>query len=317
MASTSSVHVEGAWCPPGHEMSDCEVVFLGDSLFRYLSQHIPLKVSDLKPAVYFRSGAKVEDLRGGSAWDMISQKTRMCVVHVGTNDLKNPSVSVFDVLAHLKLVLADLHKQNPELEIFISSVLPRGLNLRDEHTSFSIMTQRLEQLNFRISKFNQLLMELTQTLSHLHFVNNDAKFWLAGQGVQTHLLAKDGLHLSPRGVSTLAKTLVSEIEAFQLPARVPQSLSPEPESHVSSLGCPSHGSEVDEYPPLPKPACMGSDDSRSPYVITDPSLIVSKADLVKVCPWAAMIERLCDRERKVAHCWFFITHILWSKATVT
>ena len=81
-----------------------------------MSQHIPSSVDELVPAVYFRSGAKVEDLFRGSAWDMISQKTQVCVVHVGTNDLKDPVSSVFNVLEIFK-VLAGI--QSPEMEIFI------------------------------------------------------------------------------------------------------------------------------------------------------------------------------------------------------
>ena len=269
-------------------------------MFRYLSQHIPARVKDFVPAVYFRSGAKVEDLFGGSAWDMISQKTRVCVVHVGTNDLKNPTKSVHSVLEHFKVILTELHKKSPELEIFISSVLPRGLNLWDRNTPVPIMSQRTEQRNSKLSKFNQLLWEFTLTESHLHFVNNDVEFWPTGQCLQTHLLAKDGLHLTERGVISLTETLVSMVEASQLDHRltVPFAESKERESHVDSLEYSSVGSESYDYPPLPQSACVGSTDS--PYVPADPSLIVTKADLCKGSPWAAMLQRVNERDHKVA-----------------
>ena len=140
---------------------------LSDSLFRYLSQHIPARVKDFVPAVCFRSGAKVEDLIGGSAWDLINQKTQVCVVHVGTNDLKNPCRSVDSVLEHFKIMLAELHKKSPELEIFISSVLPRGLNLWDRITPVPIMSQRTEQLNSKVSKFSQSCLNRIGIKPHL------------------------------------------------------------------------------------------------------------------------------------------------------
>ncbi len=78
-------------------MSECEVLFLGDSMFRYLSEHLSEQVSDFVPGVYFRSGAKVEDLFGDqNAQELISKKTRACVIHIGTNDLKSPSSSVLE-----------------------------------------------------------------------------------------------------------------------------------------------------------------------------------------------------------------------------
>ena len=290
MAGSIGCFSEGAWCPPGHKLSDCELVFIGDSLFRYLAQQIPSQINDIVPAVYFRSGAKVEDLFGGHVSNMISQKTRVCVVHVGTNDLKDSSKSVPTVLEQFKVMLVDLHKTKPEFEIFISSILPRGLNLWERNASFPIMSQRTEQLNRKVAKFNQLLWEFTLTQSYLHFVNNDVEFWPSGQGVQAHLLAQDGLHMSKKGVCTLAETLVSEVEAFQLNARS-QSLFRETESQVCSL------EHQDDYPPLPQSVCVGGTDS--PYVISDPSLIVTKTDLCKVSAWA-MLQRVSQRKQKVS-----------------
>ena len=52
-------YYEGAWCPVGQKMSDCEVMFLGDSMFRYMAEQIPAQVHSFVPGVYFRSGAKV------------------------------------------------------------------------------------------------------------------------------------------------------------------------------------------------------------------------------------------------------------------
>ena len=122
---------EGAWCPADQKMSDCQVLFVGDSQFRYLSEHIPDKVNNFVPSVYFRSGAKVDDLfQDLSALD-VSQKTRACVIHVGTNNLKVPTVTAPQVLADFQYVLADLVEMIPDSEIFISSVLPRCVDQWD------------------------------------------------------------------------------------------------------------------------------------------------------------------------------------------
>ena len=122
------------------------------------------------------------------------------------------------------------------------------------------MSQRIEQLNSKIAKFNELLKNLALADSHVNFVTHDEEFWPLGQCVQSHVLAQDGLHLSKRGVVTLAKTLLSKVEVFQLSVRSEraQACTPdEPQNPDSSEQAPSVGSDSqdEEFPPT-TPSCL-------------------------------------------------------------
>ena len=56
MLDISLRYKEGAWCPVGQKMSDCEVMFLGDLMFQYMAEQIPAQVQSIVPGIYFRSG---------------------------------------------------------------------------------------------------------------------------------------------------------------------------------------------------------------------------------------------------------------------
>ncbi len=302
---------EGAWCPNGLDMKDCELMLLGDSMLRYISEHIPERVGGFVPGVYFRSGAKVDDLfEDHSAQEFISKKTRACIIHIGTNDLKTPSSCVSRTVDSLKDLLGQVQNKSPECEIFISSIIPRSRNHWNK-SPFRIVAQQVAQINCKISEFNQIVSKFCTTNSHLHFVDHDKEFWPEGQSVSGHLLARDGLHLSSSGVSTVAKTLLNTVETFQFlrsKDETSQFQASEPLSSVvdQSKPCnltneenaPPVGSDVDvEYPPLPHPVGKGS--TASPYSPADPALVVTRADLIKISPWAAMLHRVSQRKQNL------------------
>ena len=299
---------EGAWCPVGQKMNDCEIMFLGDSMFRYMAEQIPAQVQSFVPGVYFRSGAKVEDLYEAHH-EFVSQKTRACVIHFGTNNLKHPRISVTKVFDLYKDVLAAVREESPECEIFISAVIPRGINKWVGDAPY-VMAQKIGQLNNKISKFNKLLGSLCTSESHLHFVSHD-EFVSVDNSVQTQLLARDGLHLSKSGVSVVAKTLLNHLEAFQfppnkvevsqLPADNQSVVEDQQNSYVGDLDHAPLGSEDtlgSDFPPLSPPARVGS--TASPYSPLYPSLVVTREDLHKVSPVAAMLHRVSQsRHEKV------------------
>ena len=99
-------------------------------MFRYMAEQIPAEVQSFVPGVYFRSGVKVEDLYEAHH-EFVSQKTRACVIHFGTNCLKHPKISATKVFDLYKDVLAAVREESPECEIFISAVIPklRGINI--------------------------------------------------------------------------------------------------------------------------------------------------------------------------------------------
>lgn len=197
---------EGAWCPNGVTMTESEILFIGDSMFRYLHQHLPIRVNDLTPAVYFLSGGKTGDLfQGDHAGGFVSQKTRACVIHVGTNDLKTtPVVKVFE---SYRKVLADICEDS-ECEIFVSSVIPRCVDQYVSKPSTG-MTQQLTELNEDISYLNEMLKALCELNNRLHFLCHDHLFWSTDGVVQSHLLARDGLHFSREGIKAVTRNLVT------------------------------------------------------------------------------------------------------------
>ena len=194
---------------------DCDVVFVGDSQFRYISEHISNANPNFVPNVCFRSGAKVEDLSTDHIAHLFSQITHACVIHVGTNNLKSVYASPSSVFLKLKAVLADIAKMSPKCEIFISSVIPRNVDNWDETTDISTQRHRIKIINGLIQKYNELVCSLCKVNAHLHFVNHDEVFQPNGQGVQSHLLARDGLHLSKRGIGLVAKALLNSLETFK------------------------------------------------------------------------------------------------------
>ena len=291
-------YYEGAWCPVGQKMSDCEVMFLGDSMFRYMAEQIPAQVHGFVPGVYFRSGAKVEDLCEAHH-EYVSQKTQACVIHFGTNNLKQTSVSVTEVLDLYRDVLAAAREESPECEIFISTVIPRSINKWDNDAH--VMAQKIGELNDNISKFNKLLRSLCTSESHLHFVSHD-EFFSVDNSVQTQLLARDGLHLSKSGVSVVAKTLLNHLEAFQFPtnkvevSQLPANQSVVEDQQNSCVGdldnapLGSEDSLGSDFPPLSPPARVGS--TASPYLPLYPSLVVTREELRKVSPVAATLHKV-------------------------
>ena len=210
--SASKVSVtECVRCPVGYEINECDVVFVGDSIFKHLYQYLLKVVDNLGPGVYFRSGACIDDLRDQCV-QIIGDKTQMCAIHLRTNDLEVASNSVGRVFDLWKSVMNDVHENHSRCEIFISSVILRGHNLWNK--SPRPQGRPIDHLNSRILEFNALVEAYCQTRVLFHSIDNDAEFRPQGQGqgIKANLLAKDGLHLSIINLDTLAKYAVCKTE---------------------------------------------------------------------------------------------------------
>ena len=88
---------EGAWSPVGQRIDDSEILFIGDSIFRYLSGHIPNEINGLVPGVCFLSGAQVDTILSTCA-QYVSQKTRLCLTPVVRSHR-------FNLLKHIILIV--------------------------------------------------------------------------------------------------------------------------------------------------------------------------------------------------------------------
>ena len=300
----SSLVARDAWFTPSLTGDrECDVIFLGDSQFRYLAEHITKANPKFVPGVYFRSGAKVEDLSGDHIAQLFSQKTRACVIHVGTNNLKSLGSSPSAVFLKLRSVLADIAIQNPKCEIFISSVIPRYVDRWDDISDMSTQHHKVKAINLSIKQYNDLVGTLCKANAHLHFVNHDNVFQPNGKGVQSNLLARDGLHLSKQGIASVAKALLCCLETFEFhknKAEAFQSNStPSHKDHSDSTAqvvVDSHAPLGSlDYPPLPAPKRKVG--TKSPYQPADPSLVITKADLCKTSPWAAMLNRVTSHKK--------------------
>ena len=293
---------DDAWSPSSLT-SDCDVIFFGDSQFRYLAEPISKNNPNFVPAVYFRSGAKVEDLCGDKMAQLFSQNTRACVVHIGTNSLKSSNVSPTTVFLKLKKVLTDITLKSPNCEIFISSVIPRHVNGWDEKTDFSSQLCHVQILNTIIAQYNELVSSYCKTNANLHYVNHDTVFLPTGQGVQSNLLARDGLHLSKHGIACVAKTLLKSLETFQFHDNKVETFQLQATSshidhsdNMAQVGVDTHASLGSlDYPPLP--SVNRKVDTKSPYQPADPSLVITRAYLRKTSPLAAKQHRVTQSKQ--------------------
>ena len=78
---------QGLWYPSGERLENCDVLFVGDSIFRYLSEQLPPKIGLLVSGVKFVSGATVHTVTE-ECLALVSRQVKVCVIHVGTNEVK-------------------------------------------------------------------------------------------------------------------------------------------------------------------------------------------------------------------------------------
>ena len=281
---------EGVWCAAGERLDKCDVLFWGDSIFRYLHDHIPDSIGSLVPAVRYLSGAKVASLTE-ECETLLSHQLKVCIIHVGTNNLKmqkdrTPEIS--EILAEYEDLVALVKRRSPNCEIVLSSVLPRYIDRRDkEHTDVE-KSRMISEVNKQISNFNSLLRDFCNS-QKCHFLCHDEEFWPFGQErVSSQLLALDGQHLSKKGISVLAKKLICQVETFQSLAECTEQASDQ-----EPVCSPTTLCYEEDFPQLLPPVREPGKDS--PYC-PDPVLSVNKTDL-SVSPWVATLKRISQREK--------------------
>ena len=283
---------DGVWCPAGERLDKCDALFLGDSIFRYLHHHIPDNIGSLVPAVRYLSGAKVATLTE-ECETLLSHHLKVCVIHVGTNNVKTQTDRTPEILAEYEDLVALVKRRSPNCEIVLSSVLPRYIDRRDKEHTHVEKSRKISEDNSQISELNSLLRDFCSSQKCLHFVCHDEEFWPLGQEtVSPQLLALDGLHLSKKGISVLAQKLICQVEAFQSLAQSSEQASDYQPAVSATTLC-----YEEDFPILPPPVREPGKDS--PYC-PDPVLSVNKTDL-SVSPWVATLKRISQREKGCKH----------------
>ena len=307
---------EGTFSPGGANFKECDVMFLGDSQFCHLIDHIPDQIVGLVPGVKFLSGANVDSMTE-ECESQISDHVKVCVIHVGTNDLNTQKNRTRELLAKFDDMVTIILHRSPECEIVVSSVIPRDVNHRNVHHTQIVTKSQKDKVNTNIREFNRLLSDLCSENERLHYVFHE-QFWsFDPHSGQKPLLALDGLHPSNEGIQILAKNLISQVKTFQSSFAFEEHCLDEGEitekycelNHVEK--CPVicrdevslQGDECvmycvgsdDDFPHLPSPQRKAGENC--PFT-SDHALSVSKADLLRTSPFAAMLLRVSQREKE-------------------
>ena len=217
----------GFWSPEGQKMADCDVVFLGDSMFRRLSAHMPARVGRLVPGICLLAGrriAEVSDYLDAT----VSKQTKLVVLMFGTNDI-DVSAYLPHMLERYEELLAEISHRSPQCQIFICGLVHRAVTLqRDAHDERFHSERFVQDFNVVITKFNAHLKQLCAENASLHYLSLSE-----GSEDKCKLLANDGLHFNYRGISITAQSIVNQIELF---TSTPNStFSFHPTSHLTSL----------------------------------------------------------------------------------
>ena len=216
--SSSSVSVgrqsSGFWLR--NRRRDPDILYFGDSMFRYLSENLPSKLQGANPAVLFQSGSKIQEAFS-LLEDHLDPHLAAIVLHVGANNVKEPCVSVENCLSHYTTLISKILSVCPQIKIFISSIIPRGAN---GHVSAAAVntepwrTGLSDRINFMISDLNEALSDLCSDDPNLQFISHTHLFYNRYGVFQRYLLAQDGLHFSFKGVEYVGGNLGREIDIW-------------------------------------------------------------------------------------------------------
>lgn len=98
---------------------------------------------------------------------------------------------------------------NPRCDIILSGILPQGANNYAKQSCVKD-TESMNQLALTV---NRQLNKIASVRRQLHYVGHTAS--KVNGKVNSHLLARDGLHLSRAGVTLVETALVGKVETIQ------------------------------------------------------------------------------------------------------
>ena len=109
-------------------LSTAEVVLIGDSLMRHFEKYpnVLCKHFNRKRILNFGvSGDRTQHVLWRIKFGALPNRTRLIIVHVGTNNVERDSA--VDIAAAIILIANMLHQRNPDAQVIITGLLPRGL----------------------------------------------------------------------------------------------------------------------------------------------------------------------------------------------
>ena len=113
------------------------------------------------------------------------------IIDVGTNDIKESSVSSQDIAEGIADIANQIGSHNPSIKVTVSEIIMRGK--RDSH------------LNRKVNKSNRLLREICSQ-NRWSLLNHD------DIGV-SDCLANDGLHLNRKCLAVFASSIVNHLNS--------------------------------------------------------------------------------------------------------
>ncbi|XP_035225751.1 platelet-activating factor acetylhydrolase IB subunit beta-like [Stegodyphus dumicola] len=119
-----------------------KLLIIGDSMVKYLDEYLPANLLNYEVDLHSFPGATIERLRRKISF--LDNRYHLILVHVGTN---NSNDSVEDILKKYDCLFKDIKRLNPNINVIISDILPRGEdffhNFKSASSSFEPFTGRL------------------------------------------------------------------------------------------------------------------------------------------------------------------------------
>lgn len=171
---TQGKHYNMSNKPPKPAQTD-RIVIIGDSMTKYIQGDKLARNHNVKSMSF--SGATVEDTNDFIK-PVLRRKPQKVILHVGTNNVRNDNAK--KIKQKLVKLVDDIKKDNPSLDIGISSIIHRGDDLS--------LNSKIDQVNCQIETYCEE--------KHFGFINND------NVNVE-HCLNRSGVHLNRKGTSIL------------------------------------------------------------------------------------------------------------------
>jgi len=193
----------GFWVPQGCREEAVQILYIGDSMFRWMSEMVPARVCGKVPGVVFQSGKKVDEV-----FPFVEASlghSEVVVLHVGANDIKSGR-SVYTCLANFKKLVTQVENLSPHIKIVISAVVLRAANQHQNCYFQEKDPSYISGLNQKISELNHCLKLFCNANPHLEFIDH-----ARNQNICREFLAQDGLHFSRKGVSMAAQNIYNTL----------------------------------------------------------------------------------------------------------
>ncbi|XP_077551227.1 uncharacterized protein LOC144164849 [Haemaphysalis longicornis] len=195
------------------------VLVVGDSMAKYVEQYFPSR-QGLAVKVSAHGGTRIERLLSKIADEVAGFD--IVIVHVGTNNVDECSVSVFRHKYHR--LAQGILERNPTAHVAFSAILPRGQN---KYIGEEALSDKLRRGNYLYTRVNADLQEFCQERGFA---------FLSGlESVWPSCLALDGVYPSRHGNKVLADFLYRQARSLVAALERSHIQRSYQESHAASL----------------------------------------------------------------------------------